>query len=153
MNVTGTSRGYFSSNLPGGLSQPALSPASRAPVFDQFQRYLTQPEIRISLREKLEFLAFHPVQAWTLYRQGSTGSGESFFQQMKMYRQLAKALDGNGKKQLNTLLKQGVLSDRDTDDRHSALYHLYALYKTPRARGLENKTLLAEMVNLLQKPY
>ncbi len=133
--------------------QSAQNPVRRAPVFDQFQRHLTQPEVPVLLREKLGFLAFHPVQAWTLYRQGKAGAGEPFFQRMKMYRQLANALDRNGKKQLNALLKQGVLSDQETDDQHSALYHLYSLYKTPRARGFGNKTLLAETVNLLHKPY
>lgn len=122
--------------------------------FDRFQRAQAEPNLRIGTLAKLTTVLFHPMECLGFIRAKKVkGSGESLFERIQMYHAVKKGLDGATRKQLKNLLKQGVLSDTDTDNRHSTLYQLYAMLKTERGHGYDGKTILKETVEVLNRPY
>ncbi len=137
---------------PGGQQGLTRGPGASA-GFDQFQRAGTAPDIRMSFPEKAFALLLNPFQITNLFRKRKPGQGEDTFQRIKMYNALKHQLDKAGRKRLKSLMKNGVLDDLDTDDRHSTLYHLYAMSTTRRGRGYDSKRLLAETLEILDRPY
>lgn len=122
--------------------------------FDRFQKAQSEPNLSISLREKISNLVFHPFQSLRLvFHQAPVGSGEGLFARIKMYNAVRRSLDSTGRRQLKTLLKEGVLSQADTDNRHTTLYQLYAMATTQRGRGYDAKTILRDTVGILSRPY
>lgn len=154
-NIHQTSSTTGTSPLQAPGSQQTLTRGPNAPglSFDQFQRATTVPDLKVGFLDKVRSLVFHPGQFLSFMRRRKAGLNEGVFQRMKMYNTLRANLDKEGKKHLKNLLKNGVLNDVDTDDRHSALYHLYALATTRRGRGYDPKILLKETVETLDRPY
>ena len=121
--------------------------------FDQFQRLKTTPDLHVGKAEKLRLAVFHPLRLMGAIRKTPKGGVESAFERVKMINALKGSLKGESRKHLNNLLKAGVLNDADTDDGHSALYHLYAMATTRRGRGYENQKILSETLEILDRPY
>ena len=69
------------------------------------------------------------------------------------YSQLLEIADKDTKKQLNILLKSGILLNNDSNDNSTVLDNLYTLATNERAKGLNNITLLKETVDTLINPY
>ena len=69
------------------------------------------------------------------------------------YNQLLKLCDKNTKKQLNTLLKTGVLLNSASNDNSSTLDNLYKIATTPRAQGLNNIVILKDTIATLCDPH
>jgi len=69
------------------------------------------------------------------------------------YSQLLEIADKDTKKQLNILLKSGILLNNDSNDNSTVLDNLYTLATNERAKGLNNITLLKETVDTLVNPY
>lgn len=80
-------------------------------------------------------------------------SGETLGFRLKMMGEIKKALPKPQQKQLESLLKNGTLTQTQGDDAHSTLYYLYQIITLPRAAGLNPKQTLAETVDLLAAPY
>jgi len=79
---------------------------------------------------------------------------ESPAEQQKMYEVLKHHLKSHSaRKQLEALKKHGVLQDCNTDDGHSALFHLYSIISTPRQPGYRGDEILRETVEIISKPY
>lgn len=71
----------------------------------------------------------------------------------KKYTELTKLVDKNTRKQLETLLKSGVLLDSDSNDHSTVLDNLHKMATTPRAGGLDTIGILKDTINTISYPY
>lgn len=69
------------------------------------------------------------------------------------YNELLKTVSKDTKKQLNILLKNGVLLNSASNDNSTTLDNLYKIATTPRAQGLSNNDILAQTVAILADPH
>ena len=69
------------------------------------------------------------------------------------YNFLTKKLDKEGRKQLNAILKNGILLNNDSNDKTTALDNLYKMTTTPRATGMNADILLKHTLNAISNPY
>ncbi len=72
----------------------------------------------------------------------------------KKYTELLNTIkDKNVKKQLNALLKSGILLDSNSNDNSTVLDNLHKIATTPRAQGLDNKNILKDTIGILSSPF
>ena len=71
----------------------------------------------------------------------------------EMYSELVKNLDAEDKKNLEILLKNGILLNNDSDDKSTTLDNLYKIVTTERVQGLDKKMVLKETINTLANPF
>lgn len=57
------------------------------------------------------------------------------------------------RKQLNNLLKSGILLNSNSNDNSTVLDNLYKMATTPRAQGLDAKSLLKDTISILHSPF
>lgn len=69
------------------------------------------------------------------------------------YNKLTEIADKNTRKNLNILLKSGVLLNSDSNDKSTTLDNLYLIATTKRAQGLDNAVLLHDTVQTLAQPH
>jgi hypothetical protein len=69
------------------------------------------------------------------------------------YNKLTQIADKNTRKNLNILLKTGVLLNSDSNDKSTTLDNLYLIATTQRAQGLDNAVLLHDTVQTLAQPH
>lgn len=69
------------------------------------------------------------------------------------YNELLKIASKDTRKQLNYLLKRGILLNSSSNDNSTTLDNLYKTATTPRAQGLTNTDILAQTVAILNDPY
>ena len=69
------------------------------------------------------------------------------------YNKLTEIADKNTRKNLNILLKTGVLLNSDSNDKSTTLDNLYLIATTQRAQGLDNAVLLHDTVQTLAQPH
>lgn len=70
-------------------------------------------------------------------------------EEMQKYSALVANLDKKGKKNLDLLLKTGILLDTNSADKSSTLENLYTIATTPRAAGISPKVALTATVSRL----
>jgi len=69
------------------------------------------------------------------------------------YAQLVANSDKTEKKQLEMLLKTGILLNTNSNDKSSTLDNLYKIITSQRAEGLDPKVVLKETVNTIANPF
>ncbi len=69
------------------------------------------------------------------------------------YNELLKVASKDTKKQLNYLLKSGILLNSSSNDNSTTLDNLYKTVTTPRAQGLTNADIFAQIVAILADPH
>lgn len=69
------------------------------------------------------------------------------------YTKLAQFADKKTKKQLDTLLKNGILLNSKSNDNSTVLDNLYKIATEPRAQGLNPQFVLRDTVNALENPF
>ncbi len=69
------------------------------------------------------------------------------------YNELLKTVSKDTKKQLNFLLKSGILLNSASNDNSTTLDNLYKIATTPRAQGLSNNDILTQTVAILSDPH
>lgn len=69
------------------------------------------------------------------------------------YSAVAGNLDSKGRKELNHLLKNGILLNTNSNDKTSTLDNLYKIVSEPRAKGLDPKVVLSETVATIANPF
>lgn len=69
------------------------------------------------------------------------------------YNELVKISDRETKKNLNMLLKTGILLNADSNDNSTALDNLYKIATTQRAQGLSNVVILKNTIDTLANPH
>ena len=69
------------------------------------------------------------------------------------YIELSKMLDKNTRKQLEILLKSGILLNADSNDKSTVLDNLYKMATTPRAEGLSREGLLKDTISTISYPF
>lgn len=69
------------------------------------------------------------------------------------YNTVLSNLDKNSKKVVNTLLKNGVLLNSNSNDNSTVLDNLYKIATEPRAEGLDAKVLLKDTIATIAYPY
>ncbi len=69
------------------------------------------------------------------------------------YNELVKISDRETKKNLNMLLKTGILLNADSNDNSTTLDNLYKIATTQRAQGLSNVVILKNTIDTLANPY
>lgn len=68
------------------------------------------------------------------------------------YTDLLKLLDKDSKKQLENLLKRGILLNSNSNDHSTVLDNLYKIATTPRAEGLSSRGLLRDTIATISYP-
>lgn len=71
----------------------------------------------------------------------------------KKYNEVCSNLDRNTKKVVNTLLKNGVLLNNNSDDKSTVLDNLYKIATEPRAQGLTNNGILRDTIATIAYPF
>lgn len=69
------------------------------------------------------------------------------------YTTILTKLDKNGKKIVDSLLKNGVLLNANSNDKSTVLDNLYKIVKEPRAEGLDSDTILRDTIAAISYPY
>ena len=73
--------------------------------------------------------------------------------EVNKYNTLTKIADKDTRKNLNYLLKSGILLNSDSNDNSTTLDNLYKIATTERAQGLNNEVLLRDTVQTLAQPH
>lgn len=71
----------------------------------------------------------------------------------KKYTALINVLDKKERKNLELLLKTGILLNTNSNDNSSTLDNLYKIASTPRAKGLDSKNILNETIDTIANPF
>lgn len=74
-------------------------------------------------------------------------------EEKKKYIDVCSKLDRNTKKVVNTLLKNGVLLNNNSDDKSSVLDNLHKIAMSPRAQGLTNNGILRDTIATIAYPF
>ncbi len=69
------------------------------------------------------------------------------------YSQVLASMDKHDKKNLELLLKNGVLLSTNSNDKSSTLDNLHKIISSQRASGLDSKTVLKETINTIANPF
>ena len=69
------------------------------------------------------------------------------------YKELLNIVDKNTKKQLEVLLKSGILLNCDSNDHSTVLDNLYKIATTQRAEGLSNEGILKDTIATISHPF
>lgn len=69
------------------------------------------------------------------------------------YTELTNLVDKETKRQLNILLKNGILLNSDSNDKSTTLDNLYKIAKTKRAQGLNSQAILKDTINTISDPH
>ena len=73
--------------------------------------------------------------------------------EQKMYSEVVSNLPSGQRGQIENLLKKGVLLDSRSNDNSTVLDNLYKILEEKRAKGLDKKIVLSEIVNTLNNPF
>ena len=73
--------------------------------------------------------------------------------EQKLYSKVASKLSQEQRPQLENLLKKGILLDSRSNDNSTVLDNLYKIIDEKRARGLDKKVVLSELVRTLNNPF
>ncbi|MBQ7450854.1 hypothetical protein IJS77_05490 [bacterium] len=71
----------------------------------------------------------------------------------KIYSKVASALPQKQRFQIENLLRRGILLDSRSNDNTTVLDNLNKILEEKRARGLDKKIVLSELVNTLNNPF
>ena len=74
-------------------------------------------------------------------------------EEKKKYNEVCSKLDRNTRKVANTLLKNGVLLNNNSDDKSTVLDNLYKIVTEPRAQGLSNSGILRDTIATIAYPF
>ncbi len=69
------------------------------------------------------------------------------------YTKVLSRLDKNGRKVLETMLKNGVLLNSNSNDKSTVLDNLYKIATEPRAEGLNSDVILKDTIATIAYPY
>lgn len=73
--------------------------------------------------------------------------------EVNKYNTLTQIADKDTRKNLNYLLKSGILLNSDSNDNSTTLDNLYKIATTERAQGLNNEVILRDTVQILTQPH
>ena len=73
-------------------------------------------------------------------------------EEKKKYTKILSHLDRTGKKNINLLLKSGILLNSNSNDKSTVLDNLYRMITEPRAEGLNANTMLRDTIATLTYP-
>lgn len=136
---------------------------SYSPNFQQFNYTTTfnakpkkveeKPEGNVEIKQSyhtnvMKDVPFNPTFSASQLRTRLTTEDEK-----SKYNQLVKISDKQTRKNLDSLLKKGILLNADSNDKTSVLDSLYKIATTPRANGLNAEILVSETVATLNDPY
>ena len=74
-------------------------------------------------------------------------------EEKQKYTELLKMVDKNTKKQLELLLKSGILLNSESNDHSTVLDNLYKMATTPRAEGLSQEGILKDTIATISYPF
>lgn len=140
----------------GGTPFQSSPPILRLNLFDTLEINSTKPKPTATFSDKMLYQYLHPFKTQKLKEKLSArldGTGETPEARVIMFQKLYNGVNLEGQQELERLLASGRLLDNSAEDKHSTLYHLYAILTTPRASHLKNDTLTEEMLRILYKPY
>ena len=69
------------------------------------------------------------------------------------YSDILSIVDKDTRKKLSSMLKSGLLLNSNSNDNSTVLDNLYKMAMSPRARGLDRKSLLIATINIIDNPY
>lgn len=115
---------------------------------------VSKPEIAADISHAPSFTAAKTLQTGAVQSQNidirTTLNGK---EETKKYTALVSKLDKNGKKVLETLLKNGVLLNSNSNDKSTVLDNLYKIITEPRAEGLNPDSLMKDTIATIAYPY
>ena len=128
--------GYSNSIIPNFGIAPVKNDKSAKPsAVENNTRYTTSP-------------AFRGASADVGFRTSLSTKEEK-----EQYKHLTKALDKDGRKQLEFLLKNGKLLSDKSNDKSTTLENLSNILTKPRADGMDANILLKHTINAIANPF
>ena len=73
--------------------------------------------------------------------------------EQQKYKTILNNTDKQTRKNLEAMLKSGMLLNSDSENNSTVLDNLYNILTTPRANGLDAKSLVRDLVMILSNPY
>ncbi len=73
--------------------------------------------------------------------------------EQKKFAEISNALEPKTRAKLNVLLKNGRLLSTDSNDKSTTLDNLYNIIKNKRMQGLDEKTLLKDVITAIENPF
>lgn len=121
------------------------------PVTNPVQKSVIPPvsssTMRNSSSSSISFSGEQQTPAITLRTQLTTS------EETQKYSQLFAVLGKPERKNLELLLKSGILLSTNSNDKSSTLDNLYKIAATPRATGLDPNVILKETINTIVNPF
>lgn len=140
---------------PVSQTVPALNAPTRSDSYQQ-QTIRPTPPSDINLyrlkHPKLFGMVQQAVQQAAQRPDSQAINNESDNQRMAMFFELYNTLDERGKNSLKALLPTGKLFRAQAEDKHSTLYHLYAMATTPRLNGIDGPRAARDLLSLIDNP-
>ena len=96
----------------------------------------------------INYVPFNPSFSASALRTQLASSEEQ-----NKYNFVQKNLDKKSRKELDILLKRGTLLNVNSTDNSSVLDNLYKILSTPRANGLNSKTIATDVIKTLNNPF
>ena len=97
----------------------------------------------------------NPINSQVNFAQTTQGLRTQFVsdEEVKKYNAILEMSDKDTRKQLNSLLKSGILLNSDSNDQSTTLDNLYKIASTPRAQGLNNSVILKDTIQTIAQPH
>ena len=113
---------------------------------EELKEYSTNPIIKHN--NSINYVPYNPTFSASSLRTRLNSKDEQ-----KKYNALIQNSDKQTRKALDSLLKSGILLNNNSTDKSSVLDNLYNVLTTQRAVGLDNKSLVKDLVTTLSNPY
>lgn len=148
MSVVFTYTNYFNQNYYNNSYGGSGTKIQDAEPVDIPEKTLTKTVKPNRFRNSIKEVPFNPSFSASSLRTQLVSNDEK-----NKYNLLQKELDKKTRKDLNTLLKSGILLNTSSIDNSSVLDNLYKIVTTPRADGLDKKTIARDVITTLNNPY
>ena len=129
----------YNYNTTGRTKTERVAVTTEKPVNRAPQGYVTNPKYNVPFNA-----ALHSSDFRTRFISN---------EEKQKYNDLQKMLDRQSKKNLDALLKKGILLNADSNDKSTVLDNLHKIATTPRAAGLNNIVTLKETISTLNNPF
>ena len=135
---------YFSNNYYNTQNPHTAKAKNAEPISDGKKKAPVKHKFTRIMKE----IPFNPTFSASSLRTELSSNDEK-----KKYNNLQKNLNRHSVKELEALLKKGILLNADSADGSSVLDNLNKIITTPRAEGLDSKQLAQHLIATLNNPF
>lgn len=105
-------------------------------------------KVKTGIKNTIKEVPFNPTFSASTLRTQLVSNDEK-----NKYNEIQKSLDKKTRKDLNSILKSGILLNTSEFDNSTVLDNLHKIITTPRADGLDGKIIAKDVITTLKNPY